>query len=130
MTHPQPGQAHPVRIRRRFGWLPRTRIGKAAGILDLAMLAFPVWVLPSWYLITFLIGAGGMFESPRAIAANSVFQALVVVGVLVVNLVALLLKKDHAILLGLAVLLLSAVLAYMGWYTNVHGFPGLDYAGR
>ncbi|MBP1135021.1 hypothetical protein JOE31_001253 [Arthrobacter sp. PvP023] len=120
MTDPQPGQPTPVPTRRRLVWLPRTRIGKVAGILDLVVLAFPAWVLPSWFLISFLVGAGGMFESPRVIAANSLFQVLVVAGVLVVNLLALLFKKDHAILLGLAVVLLSAVLAYAGWYTAVH----------
>ncbi|MBP1232580.1 hypothetical protein JOE40_002224 [Arthrobacter sp. PvP102] len=120
MTDPQPGQPPPVPLRRGFQWLPRTKIGKVAGILDLVMLAFPAWVLPSWFLISFLVGAGGMFESPRVIAANSLFQALVVAGVLVVNLVALLFRKDHAILLGLAAVLLSAVLAYAGWYTAVH----------
>jgi len=95
--------------------------------LDLAMLAFPLWVLPSWYLVTFLIGAGGMFESPRAIAANSIFQGIVVVAVLLVNLVAIVVGKDHSRALGLAVLLLIGILAYMGWYASEYGFPGSEY---
>lgn len=110
---------------RKIAWLPRTRIGNVALVLDLAMAAFPVWVLPSWYLVTLLVGAGGMFESPRAVVANSVFQGLVVAGTLVVNLAALLRAKDYSILLGLAVLPLSAVLLYMGWFVAVNGFPGL-----
>ena len=93
--------------------------------LDLVTAAFPVWVLPSWYLVTLLVGAGGMFESPRAVAANSIFQALVVAGALVVNLAALFFAKDHSILLGLALLPLSAVLLYMGWFAATNGFPGL-----
>lgn len=95
--------------------------------LDLALLAFPLWVLPSWYLITFLIGAGGMFESPRAFAANSVFQGVVVVVVLIVNLVAIVVGNDHSRVLGLAVLLLVGILAYMGWYIGEFGFPGSEY---
>lgn len=114
---------------RKIAWLPRTRIGNVALVLDLAMAAFPVWVLPSWYLVTLLVGAGGMFESPRAVVANSVFQGLVVAGTLVVNLAALLRAKDYSILLGLAVLPLSAVLLYMGWFVAVNGFPGLAGAG-
>lgn len=114
---------------RKIAWLPRTRIGNVALVLDLAMAAFPVWVLPSWYLVTLLVGAGGMFESPRAVIANSVFQGLVVAGTLVVNLAALLRAKDYSILLGLAVLPLSAVLLYMGWFVAVNGFPGLAGAG-
>jgi len=100
-------------------------MGNVALVLDLAMVAFPIWVLPSWYLVTLLVGAGGMFESPRAVAANSIFQCLVVAGTLVVNLAALLRAKDYSILLGLAVLPLSAVLLYMGWFAAVNGFPGL-----
>lgn len=114
---------------RKIAWLPRTRIGNVALVLDLAMAAFPVWVLPSWYLVTLLVGAGGMFESPRAVVANSVFQGLVVAGTLVVNLAALLRAKDYSIVLGLAVLPLSAVLLYMGWFVAVNGFPGLAGAG-
>ena len=110
---------------RKIAWLPRTRLGNVALVLDLAMVAFPVWVLPSWYLVTLLVGAGGMFESPRAVVANSIFQGLVMAGTLGVNLAALLRAKDYSILLGLAVLPLSAVLLYMGWYAAVNGFPGL-----
>ena len=65
-----------------------------------------------------------LFESPRAIAANSIFQTLVVAITLAVNLAALLRAKDYSILLGLALLPLSAVLAYMGWFAAVNGFPG------
>ncbi len=110
---------------RKIAWLPRTRTGHVALVLDLAMLAFPVWVLPSWYLVTFLVGAGGMFESPRAVAANSLFQALLVAVTLGANLVALFRAKDYSILLGLALIPLSAVLLYMGWFAAVRGFPGL-----
>ncbi|WP_346957757.1 hypothetical protein [uncultured Arthrobacter sp.] len=110
---------------RRVAWLPRTRMGTVALVLDLAMVAFPVWVLPSWYLVTLLVGAGGMFESPRVLAANSVFQGLVVTGTLAVNLAALLRAKDYSILLGLAVLPLSAVVLYLGWLVAVNGFHGL-----
>jgi len=112
--------------RRSFSdvWHRHSKIGKVALGLDLALLAFPLWILPSWYLITFLIGADGMFESPRAIAANSVFQGVVVIVVLVVNLVAIAVGKDHSRVLGLAVLLLIGILAYMGWYTSEFGFPG------
>lgn len=109
---------------RSIGWLPRTRTGKAALVLDLVMAAFPLWLLPSWYLVTFLVGAGGMFESPKAVAANSLFQALVVAGTLVVNLAALLCAKDRSILLGLALIPLSAVLLFMGWSAAVNGLPG------
>lgn len=115
---------NPAARGRKRAWLPRTRIGKVALGLDLAMVAFPVWVLPSWYLVTFLVGAGGMFESPRAVAANSLFQAVVVAGTLGVNLLALLRAKDHALLLGLAVVLLCAVIAYMTWFAATKGFPG------
>jgi len=90
------------------------------------MLAFPLWVLPSWYLITLLVGAGGMFESPRAIAANSIFQAAVVVGALAANLLALLRARDYSVLLGLATLLLSAALLYMGWFVVANGVPGFQ----
>ncbi|WP_223980750.1 hypothetical protein [Arthrobacter sp. NicSoilB8] len=109
---------------RSIAWLPRTKIGKVALGLDLAMVCFPAWVLPTWFLVTFLAGAGGMFESPRAVAANSIFQALVVAGTLVVNLTALLRAKDYSMLLGLAVLALSAVLLYMGWFVAEKGIPG------
>lgn len=88
------------------------------------MLVFRLWALPFWYLITFLVGAGSMFESPRAIAANSIFQALVVAGTLAANLIALLRAKDHSILLGLALLPLTAALLYMGWFAAADGFPG------
>ncbi|HJV97589.1 MAG TPA: hypothetical protein VJ617_00605 [Arthrobacter sp.] len=108
-------------------WRRHSRIGKVALGLDLALLAFPLWILPSWYLITFLIGAGGGFESPRAIAANSVFQGVLVLVVLVVNLVAIVVGKDHSRVLGLAVILLIGVLAYMGWYMGEYGFPGSGY---
>jgi VIT1/CCC1 family predicted Fe2+/Mn2+ transporter len=93
-------------------------------MLDVLLAAFPLWILPSWYLMTFLAGAGGMYESPRAIAANSLFQAVVVALGLLVNLVALLIARDRSIALVLAAVLLSAVLAYMGWYTSVFGVPG------
>ncbi len=112
------------RHRLHLAWLPRTRAGKVALVLDLLVAAFPVWTVPAWYLIAFLVGAGGMFESPRAVAANSIFQSLVVVGALAVNLVALLRARDYSILLALAALPLSAVLVYMGWFTAVNGFPG------
>lgn len=123
MTHQQPRQ---TTERRGFRWAPRTRMGKVALGLDIAMLAFPLWVLPSWYLVTFLIGAGGMFESPRAIAANSVFQGILVVCALLVNLVALLGARDHSFFLVVALGLLTAVLVYMGWYTAEFGFPGSE----
>lgn len=108
----------------RFTWFPGTKAGKAALALDAVLAAVPVWVLPSWYRITFLIGAGGMFESPRALAANSIFQVVVVAVGLVTNLVALLIARDRSIALLLAAVLLSAVLAYMGWYASVFGVPG------
>ncbi|MEE9094583.1 hypothetical protein [Pseudarthrobacter phenanthrenivorans] len=113
-----------VPAKRRFVWRPTTRTGKAALILDVLLAAFPLWILPSWYLVTFLAGAGGMFESPRAIAANSLLQAVVAGFGLLTNLVALLIARDHSIALVLAAVLLSAVLAYMGWYTSVFGVPG------
>jgi hypothetical protein len=75
--------------------------------------------------VTLLVGAGGMFESPRAVVANSIFQALVVAATLAVNLAALLRARDYSILLGLAVLPLSAVLLYMCWFVAANGFPGL-----
>jgi hypothetical protein len=106
-------------------WFPTTRAGKVALTLDLVMAAFPLWLLPSWYLVTFLVGAGGMFESPTAVAANSLFQAAVVAGTLIVNLAALLRAKDHSILLALALIPLSAVLAFMAWSAAVNGLPGL-----
>ncbi|MGO4493989.1 hypothetical protein AB4Y86_18090 [Arthrobacter sp. 2YAF22_2] len=112
------------RHRLHLVWLPRTRARKVALVLDLVVAAFPIWIVPTWYFIAFLVGAGGMFESPRAVAANSIFQSLVVVGALAVNLVALLRARDHSILLALAALPLSAVLVYMGWFTAVNGFPG------
>ena len=124
MTDSLPGPT-PKAKSRAVVWFPTTRTGKVAGIMDLAMLAFPLWVLPSWYLVTFLVGAGGMFESPRAVAANSIFQALVVAAALVANLVALFRAKDYSILLGLALIPLSAVLLYMGWFAAERGFPGL-----
>jgi len=114
----------PVPAERSFSWLPGTRAGKAALVLDVVLAAVPVWVLPSWYLITFLIGAGGMFESPRAIAANSIFQVVVLAVGLVTNLVALLIARDRSIVLLVAALLLCAVLAYMGWYASTFGVPG------
>jgi len=113
-----------IPAKRKFVWRPSTRTGKTALIVDALLAAFPVWILPSWYLMTFLAGAGGMYESPRAIAANSLFQAVVVVVGLLANLVALLIARDHSIALVLAAVLLSAVLAYMGWYTSVFGVPG------
>lgn len=111
------------RHRLHLAWIPRTRAGKVALVLDLLVAAFPIWIVPAWYHIAFLVGAGGMFESPRAVAANSIFQSLVV-GALAVNLVALLRARDYSILLALAALPLSAVLVYMGWFTAVNGFPG------
>lgn len=111
-----------------IGWLPRTRTGKTALVLDLVVAAFPLWLLPSWYLVSFLSGAGGMFESPQAVAANSVFQAAVVAGTLAVNLAALLRARDHSILLGLALIPLSAVLVFMGWSAAVNGVPGFPGA--
>ena len=109
---------------RRFVWRPSTRTGKAVLVLDVLLAAFPLWILPSWYLVTFLAGAGGMFESPRAIAANSLFQAVVVGVGLFANLVALLIARDRSIALVMAAVVLSAVLAYMGWYASVFGVPG------
>lgn len=109
---------------RNIAWLPRTRVGKVALGLDLGLAAFPLWIVPSWYLVTFLAGAGGMFESPRAVTANSVFQSIVLAATLAVNLVALLRAKDHSILLALAVIPLSGVVLYMGWFAAANGLPG------
>jgi hypothetical protein len=119
--HPQP----PPEVS-GFIWPARSRIGRIALGIDLALLAFPLWILPSWYLVTFLIGAGTMYESPRAIAANSVFQGLVVAFSLLINLVALVGAKDRSKFLVLAVAVLMAVLVYMGWYMQEYGFPGSE----
>ena len=118
------GPHQPAVPARGFGWLPGTRAGKAVLAFDAVLAAFPVWILPSWYLVTFLSGAGGMFESPRAIAANSLFQAAVAAVGLTANLAVLVLARDRSLALVLAAVVLAAVLAYMGWYASTFGVPG------
>jgi len=106
-------------------WWPTTRTGRVALAVDVMMLGFPLWLFPSWYLVSYLAGAGTLYESPRAVFANSVFQAAVVAVAVLTNLAALVLARDRSVVLVMAVIPLSGVLAYMGWVAAVRGFPGI-----
>ena len=94
-------------------WLPATKTGRCALALVLITPLSPVFYLLIWRVVTFLMGAGEMFESYEVVRAMAVVGLCIQSGVVSVHWAAVVLAKENSLVVGVSTLIMSGFLLYL-----------------
>ena len=105
--------SRPKPTSRVIRWLPATATGRWAVALVLITPLSPVFYLVIWRVVTFLMGAGELFESFEVMRAMAVVGLCIQSGVVSVHWAAVVFAKENSMVVGVSTLVMSGFLVYL-----------------